>query len=70
MPRRLAAIFSVGLGLGLIAASAEGVLALDAQLEAATTPTVPARLQEDYRPSGHDGRCRNPEFTAPRSPEV
>jgi hypothetical protein len=70
MPRRLAAVASVVVGLGLIGASADGVLALDSQLEAATTPTLPARMTEDYRYDGRDGRCRPPELGPQRTPEV
>ena len=69
-PRRLAAAATVVVGLGLLGASAEGVLALDSKLKAATAPTIPTRLTEERAPAERDGRCHEPEFTAPRSPEV
>ena len=70
MPRRLAAVASVVAGFALIGASADGVLALDSELKAATAPPVPTRLAEDHLPGERDGRCPRPDFTAPRSPEV
>ena len=71
LPRRLAAVASVVVGLGLIGASADGVLALDSQLEAATAPAVPTRLTGDETLSPRDGRCPWPDYRAlPRSPEV
>ena len=70
MPRRLAAAASVVVGLGLLGASADGVLALDSELKAATTPTVPTRLTDEQAPGERDGRCRRPKPAPPRSPEV
>lgn len=70
LPRRLAAIASVVAGLALIGVSADGVLALDSDLRAATAPPIPTRLAEDHAPAERDGRCRKPYFTAPRTPEV
>ena len=70
MPPRLAAVASVVLGLALLGASADGVLALDSQLEAATAPPVPARLTEERRDDGRDGRCRPRQPTSSRIPEV
>ncbi|CAA9466066.1 MAG: hypothetical protein AVDCRST_MAG38-715 [uncultured Solirubrobacteraceae bacterium] len=70
LPRRLAAVASVVVGLGLIGASADGVMALESDLEAATAPAVPSRLAEDRAPGERDGRCRRSEYRAPRSPEV
>lgn len=70
MPRRLAAVASVVVGLGLLGASADGVLALDSELKAATAPTVPTRLTDEWAPGDRDGRCRQPKPAAPRSPEV
>ena len=70
MPRRLAAVASVVVGLGLLGASADGVLALDSELKAATTPTVPTSLTDELAPAKRGGRCRRPEPVAPQSPEV
>jgi hypothetical protein len=70
IPRRIAAVASVTTGLALIGASAGGVIALDSQLQAATTHTVPARLAEDQAPYQRDGRCRRQHFIEQRSPEV
>ena len=70
IPRRLAAVASVTVGLALFGASAGGVMALDSELRAATTQTVPTRLAEDQAPAERDGRCRRYHFTEPRSPEV
>ena len=71
LPRRLAAGTSVVVGLGLLAASADGVLALDSQLEAVTAPAVPTRLAEDHAPAYRDVHdCPRLEYRAPRSPEV
>ena len=70
LPRRFAAVASVVVGVGLIGASADGVLALESQLEAATAPAVPARLAEEHTPGERDGRCRRSEYRAPHSPEV
>ena len=69
IPRRLAAVASVTGGLALIGASAGGVMALDSQLEAATSHAVPARLADDQFPSERDGRCRH-HLIEQRSPEV
>ncbi len=70
MPRRLAAAISVVAGLALIGTSADGVLALDSELKAATAAPVPTRLAEDRRYGERDRDCPRPDFTAPRSPEV
>ena len=70
---RLLSIASVTAGVGLIGASAGGVVAMDSQLRAATEAPVPTRMVgEPARtdPRG-DWRCRQPEGTRPaRSPEV
>ena len=57
-------------GLALLGASVDGIVALDSDLEAATAPTVPTRLTEDHGPAGGDGGCGQPVWSAPRSREV
>ncbi len=70
IPRRAAAAASVTLGLVLLGASANGVMALDGRLEAANDHTVPARLTDGLMPSERQRRCHRPHLGEPRPPEV
>ena len=70
---RLFTVASVTAGMGLIGASAGGVVALDSQLRAATEAPAPTRMVGEPARTGTRGdwRCRHPEGTRPaRSPEV
>lgn len=66
-------VASVTAGVGLIGASAGGVVAMDSQLQAATETPVPTRMIGEpalAEPRG-DWRCRRPEAARPAySPEV
>ena len=66
-------VASVAAGVGLIGASAGGVVAMDSELRAATEAPAPTRMVGEparTAPRG-DWRCRHPESTHPiRSPEV
>lgn len=70
---RLLTIASVTAGLGLIGASAGGVMAMDSELQAATQAPVPTRLVGESVPEGSRDhwRCRRPDAgRTAYSPEV
>ncbi len=70
---RLVTVASVTAGLGLIGASAGGIVAMDSELQAATRAPVPTRLvgEAPAAEARDDWRCRRPEAARPPySPEV
>ena len=70
---RLFTVASVTAGVGLIGASAGGVVAMDSQLRAATQAPVPSRMvgEATRTETPGDWRCRHPEATRTvHSPEV